>query len=101
METEKESESFREVALTLGSINKESITKRFRISLRKHLKSKTNLLDLTEKIDKCLRTSNSKIAFKLIKRLAIIHPSKREGGRLRKNLYRPREYYFIMFIIFK
>ena len=37
-------------------------------------------MDFAELIDKYLRTNEAKLAFKLISRLSIIHPNKREGG---------------------
>ena len=59
------------------------IHKRVRISLREKKAQTTTLEDLIETVDNKLRSSQSKEAFQIINRLAILHPSRRDGDILK------------------
>jgi len=48
--------------------------------LKEKIPNNKSLIDLAKKVDLMLRSKNSKSAFKLIKNITILHPSKRDGG---------------------
>ena len=63
-----------------NAVNAKKHVRRVRVTLRERHPQEHTLPEFADLIDGSLRTSESKRAFRLISRLAIVHPSRRDGG---------------------